>query len=92
MDMTPEMIAEIEQGLIDRTDGFCFRIDQDTSGDTGTQAFGVVIVDSHGCALTVECRIADDGTAQITASKHAENGARLDPSVFTMPGSVLVST
>lgn len=90
--MTPEMLEEIEAGLVERTGGFCFRITQDpNSVGPGAQAFGVVIVDGRGCALTVECRITDDGTAQVTASKHAD-GELLDPFVFTMPGSVMVTT
>ena len=90
--MTPEMLEEIEAGLVDRTSGLCFRIEQDADGAEGAQAFGVVIVDSRGCALTVECRIADDGSAQVTASKHADDGTVLDPFVFTMPGSVMITT
>lgn len=90
--MTDDTLAEIEDGLIDRTGGFCVRIDQSADAEPGAQAFGVVIVDSHGCALVVECRIADDGTAQITATKHADDGVQLDPFVFTMDGSVMVTT
>lgn len=93
--MTPEMLDEIEDGLIDRTDGFCFRItlEPDTSNAAErSSAFGVVIVDARGCALVVECRIGDDGTAQVTASKHTEDGSRYEPFVFTVDGSVMVTT
>lgn len=89
--MTPEMLAEIEEGLIERTDGFCVRVDQAPDAVPGSQAFGVIVVDSHGNALTVECRLADDGTAQVTASKHVD-GRMVDPVVYAMPGSVLITT
>ena len=92
--MTPEMIADIEEGLIERTGGWCIRIDQEPlqTGEAGAQAFGVIMVDSHGNALVAEFRIADDGTAQVTASKHAAEGGLLDPFVFTTDGSVMVTT
>lgn len=93
--MTPEMIEEIEEGLVERTGGWCFRISQDADecdpDQPQSQAFGVLIVDTRGCVLAVECAIADDGTAQVTARKFSED-AQLDPFVFTMPGSVMVTT
>lgn len=94
--MTPEMIEEIEADLIDHTGGWCCRITQDVSETSpdrpGAQAFGVMIVDLHGNALTVECRIADDGTAQVIATKHVGDGEQIDPSVFTLNGVVMITT
>lgn len=93
--MTDDMIDAIGEGLIDRTGGWCFRIEQDADGcdpdRPSAQAFGVLIVDSHGHVLTVECRIADDGTAQVTARKHVDGELR-DPEVFALPGAVMVTT
>jgi hypothetical protein len=93
--MTPEMLDEIEDGLIERTNGFCFRIEQDADGGgdapVGQRAFGAVIVDGRGQALTIECAIGDDGTAQVVARKWVD-GEPADPIVLAVPGSVFVST
>lgn len=94
--MTPEMIAEIEDGLVERTGGWCFRIEQDADecdpDRPQAQAFGVLIVDSHGNALAVECAIAEDGSGQVTARAYDAGGADKYPSVFSAGNSVFITT
>lgn len=94
--MTEDMIEELEAALVERTGGWCFRIEQDADecdpDRPSAQAVGAMIVDNRGNVLTVELRVAPDGSAQVTTSKHADDGIVLEPFVFTMDGQVMIST
>lgn len=93
--MTPEMIDEIENDLAERTGGWCFRVEMDPDecdpDRPAMQTLGVLIVDESGTLLAVEFRINDEGRAEVTARKFAD-GEQLDPFVFSVPGSVMVTT